>query len=306
MEIGFTELRRLIELWAAWYSIGIDGWLATDESTHTCSLDLPNPAASNGRSSTRPHYLPDPELDALLLRALNEFGLQCSRLDAISFSHTGISEEFTSVGDPIVALLEAGQAFFSGKRLSLFSELHRDYGDFGSHTMALDLTVQDGQAIIRHTSFETNNRRRGLKLDLWEPITNALLAYEEIFEQGAALGHSFTDEPTDLASPDQKSGNSLDERHDNTLAEPTESTLGPEQPPQAEQSNYQQAFAGLPLPCLSPAEASRVARLSNQIAPTRRAIAEGSILTSTHPLRELAAIITFVRFCEPLGALQRI
>ncbi|HLZ60264.1 MAG TPA: hypothetical protein VKR06_25225 [Ktedonosporobacter sp.] len=305
MESSFTDLRRLLDLWATWYSIGIDGWLATDESSHTCSLDLPNPADPNSSLSAQPPYPPDSELDALLLRALNQFGLQCSRLGAISFSRTGVSKDFISAGDPIIALLEGEQAFFSGKQLSLFSELRRDYGDFGSHTMALDLAVQDGHTIIRRSSFETNNRRRGLKLDLWEPITNALAAYEELYEQGAALGHSFTDDPADLASLDQKTGDSLDERQNNNRSETTKLKARQEQPSQAEQSNHQQEFSGLPFPCLNPAEASHVARLSNQVAPTRHAVAEGSILLSTHPLRELAALITFARFCEPLGAVQR-
>src|SRR5690349_132237 len=86
MEMRFIELRRLLELWAAWYSIGVDGWLFSDESTHICSLDLSNPADSS--ASTQPPYPPNQEIDALLLRALNEFGLQCSRLGNITFSRT--------------------------------------------------------------------------------------------------------------------------------------------------------------------------------------------------------------------------
>src|SRR5215813_3911290 len=127
MDITFTDLRRLIELWAAWYSIGVDGWLASDESTHTCSLDLPNPPHSNNASTHA--YPPDPKLDALFLRAINEIGLQCSRLGSISFSRTGIGEEITNAGRPIITLLETGQTFFAGKRLGIFSELRRDYGD---------------------------------------------------------------------------------------------------------------------------------------------------------------------------------
>jgi hypothetical protein len=38
----------------------------------------------------------------------------------------------------------------------------------------------------------------------------------------------------------------------------------------------------------------------------RQAAADGAILISTHPLRELAALITFSRFCEPLGVMQRV
>src|SRR5215472_1069955 len=133
MEIRFTDLRRLIELWAAWYSIGVDGWLFTDESTHTCSLELPNPADSNGSVSGQPPYPPDRKLDRVLLRALNEFGLHCSRLDSVTFSRTGTAEEIALAAEPIIALLEAEQAFFTGKRLSIFSEIRREYGDFGSH-----------------------------------------------------------------------------------------------------------------------------------------------------------------------------
>src|SRR5690242_8694537 len=130
MELHFTELRRLIELWAAWYSIGVDGWLATDESTHSCTLELPNPIASNG-SGSRPPYPPDPELDRLLLRALNRFGLQCNRRGALSFNHSGNGEEITRIGEPLVAMLELEYRYFAGKHLYLYSELRRDYGDFG-------------------------------------------------------------------------------------------------------------------------------------------------------------------------------
>src|SRR5690242_12736770 len=119
MEISFTDLRRLIELWAAWYSIGVDGWLASDESTHTCSLDLPDPIRSGGIGA-HPPYPSYPELDALFLRALNEWGLQCSRLGSIGFSRTCTGGEITDAARPIVELLENGQAFFSGKRLSIF------------------------------------------------------------------------------------------------------------------------------------------------------------------------------------------
>ncbi len=291
MEISFTDLRRLIELWAAWYSIGVDGWLASDESTHTCSLDLPEPARTGG--SVHPPHPPDPALDALFLRALNELGLQCSRLGSVSFSRTCTGEEITQAAQPIVALLESGQPFFSGKRLSIFSELRRDYGDFGSHTLALDLAVLDGQVIIHHASVEMNNRRRGLKLELWEPLTNALTAYEEIFEQGAALGHSFADHPDDMADDD------AEEDARETEQEAEQASSSPEEP-----ANHQSA--GLPFPCLSPAEAAHLARLSSHVAPMRRAVADGSILLSTHPLRELAALITFARFCEPLGIMQRV
>lgn len=308
MELTFTNLRRLIELWAAWYSIGVDGWLASDESIHTCSLDLPNPTNSNS-ISTQPPYPPDPELDALFLRAINEIGLQCSRLGSISFSRTSTSAEITSAGAPIVTLLESEQTFFAGKRLSIFSELRRDYGDYGSHTMALDLAVQDGHAVIHRSSLEMNNRRRGLKLELWEPLTHALAAYEEIFEQGAALGHSFGDYPADLDAAEEASTYASDERADmsadqeEAAEEPVEE-MGDEQLLQEEPARHQ--AAGLPFPCLSAAEANHLARLSNHVAPMHRTEAAGATLISTHPLRELAALITFVRFCEPLGAMQRV
>lgn len=304
MEIRFTDLRRLIELWAAWYCIGVDGWLASDESTHTCSLDLPDPDDSSASASTRPPLPSDPELDALFLRALNTFGLQCSRLGSISFSRTSTSEEITRAGEPIVALLESGQSFFSGKRLSIFSEVRRDYGDFGSHTMALDLALQDGQVVIHRSSLEMNNRRRGLKLELWEPITNALAAYEELFEQGAALGHRFSDHPSDLADADEDPLEVADEMADTAgeREEETEEGAGSERSSGAS-ANHRPA--GLPFPCLSQAEAAHLARLSNHVAPMRRAAADGAILISTHPLRELAALITFARFCEPIGAMQR-
>jgi len=277
MEIQFTDLHRLLELWAAWYSIGVDGWLFTEESTHTCSLEYTNTAEKVGMSSTPPPYPSDPEMDRLLLRALNEFGLQCSRLGSLSFSYTSTAEEIALAAEPIIALIGAEQDFFAGKRLSIFSELRRDYGDFGSHTLALDLTLQNGLVVIRHPSFEMNNRRRGVKLELWETMTSALLAYEEIFEQGAALGHSLTG-ASDL-------GDDLDQDNEATKAkDPGE----------------------LPFPCLSQNEASHLAQLSNQVAPTRRAVADDTILISSHPLRELAALITFARFCEPLGAMQRV
>jgi hypothetical protein len=303
MEIRFTGLRRLIELWTAWYCIGVDGWLASDESTHTCSLDLPDPADSTGRASARPPSPPDPELDALFLRALNTLGLQCSRLGSISFSRTSTGEEIARAGEPIVALLESGQSFFSGKRLSIFSELRRDYGDFGSHTMALDLALQDGQAVIHRSSLEMNNRRRGLKLELWEPLTNALAAYEELFEQGAALGHRFSTHPSDPADFDEDPVEAVDE--EDTAEEREEAT---EEGAESERSSGASANhrpAGLPFPCASQGEAAHLARLSNHVAPTRRATADGTILISTHPLRELAALITFARFCEPIGAMQR-
>ncbi|HEY7356540.1 MAG TPA: hypothetical protein VH590_08730 [Ktedonobacterales bacterium] len=293
MEIRFTDLRRLIELWVAWYSIGVDGWLASDESIHTCSLDLSDSTRSGGSASAHPPYPSDPELDAVFLRALNEWGLQCSRLGSISFSRTGTGEEIASAARPVVALLENEQRFFSGKRLSIFSELRRDYGDFGSHTMALDLAVQDGQAVIHHASVEMNNRRRGIKLELWEPLTNALTAYEELFEQGAALGHSFADHPADMTDDDEEAA----EADAQEIEE--EAFSSPEGP-----ANHRPA--GLPFPCLSPAEATHLARLSSHVAPTRRAVADGAILLSTYPLRELAALITFVRFCEPLGVMQRV
>jgi hypothetical protein len=300
MDIRFTDLGRLIELWAAWYSIGVDGWLSTDESIHTCSLDLPNPAASNGTASAQPPYPPDPALDPLLLRALNEFGLQCNRLGTLSFSRTSTAEEISRAAEPIVALLEAEHPFFAGKQLNMFSELRREYGDFGSHTMALDLTVQNGHAVIHHSAFEMNNRRRGLKLDLWEPVTNALAAYEEICEQGAALGHSVTGEPADFTEDEPEAeGESDRERKD-------ESAANREGASQEGQANHRFEAASLPFPCLSEAEASRLARLSNQVAPARHASADGAILISTHPLRELAALITFARFCEPMGAMQRV
>ncbi len=304
METHFTDLRRLIELWAAWYSIGVDGWLASDESTHTCSLDLPNP--HDPRGSAQPPYPPDPLLDALLLRALNEIGLQCSRLGSISFSRTSTGEELTRAGEPVVALLESGQSYFSGKHMSLFSELRRDYGDFGSHTMALDLMVQNGRVVIHRSSLEVNNRRRGLKLELWEPLTNALAAYEDIFEQGAALGHSFTDHPFDPADSDEAAEDALEESTDISEDEQEAYRGGAAEGGEGEEPPVHSRSAGLPFPCLSQAEATHLARLSNHVAPTRRALADGATLISTHPLRELAALITFARFCEPLGVMQRV
>lgn len=301
MEIHFTDLRRLIELWAAWYSIGVDGWLASDESTHTCSLDLPDPADAPKSPSTQPPYPPDPALDHLFLRALNEIGLQCSRLGNISFSRVCTGADITFAGEPVVTLLESGQTFFSEKYLSIFSELRRDYGDFGSHTMALDLTVQDGQVAIHRASLEMNNRRRGIKLELWEPLTNALAAYEEIFEQGAALGHSFTDHPEDLLDAAEEAENASEITED--VSEASEEA---EDERSSQEGSAQQRSASLPFPCLSQAEAAHLARLSNHIAPTRHAVSDGATLLSTHPLRELAMLITFVRFCEPLGALQRV
>ncbi len=283
MEIHFTDLRRLLELWAAWYSIGVDGWLFTDESTHTCSLEFANPAGERSNNSTQPPYPPNPEIDTLLLRALNEFGLQCNRLGSITFSRTSTAEEIALAAEPIIALMEAEQRFFSGRRLSVFSELRRDYGDFGSHTLALDLTIQDKLVVIRHPSFEMNNRRRGFKLDLWETMTSALMTYEEIFEQGVALGHSLTGVPEALDDLPQNGEESIPD---------DSAVVGKPQ--------------GLPFPCQSQSEASHLARLSNQVAPTRQAAADGAILISTHSLRELAALITFVRLCEPLGAMQRV
>jgi hypothetical protein len=306
MEIPFTDLRRLVELWAAWYSIGIDGWLASDESVHTCSLDLSNPPTASGQVP----YPPDPELDALFLRAINEIGLQCSRLGSISFSRTGTGAEITNAGNPVVTLLESGQSFFAGKRLSIFSELRRDYGDFGSHTMALDLAVQDGHAVIHRSSLEMNNRRRGLKLELWEPLTNALAAYDELLEQGAALGHSFTGHTAGLADDDDEFDGASDEAADAADGEseevPQPFSLEDENEASLAEENAEPGPSGLPFPCLSPAEATHLARLSNHVAPTRRAVVEGAILISTHPLHELAALITFARFCEPLGAMQRV
>jgi hypothetical protein len=310
MELTFTDLRRLIELWAAWYSIGVDGWLASDESTHTCSLDLPNPANSSGSSAQPAPYPSDPELDVLFLRAINEIGLQCGRLGGISFSRTSTGVEIISAGSPIVTLLENGQAFFTGKRLSIFSERRRDYGDYGSHTMALDLAVQDGHAVIHRSSLEMNNRRRGLKLDLWEALTNALVAYEEIFEQGAALGYGFGNVPTDPADAEEVSASASGERADMSDDNQEKATEEHVEGEESEESSQEDAVrhrpAGRPFPCLSAAEATHLARLSNHVAPMHRAVVEGSTLISTHPLRELAALITFVRFCEPLGAMQRV
>lgn len=303
MEIRFIDLRRLIELWTAWYCIGVDGWLASDESTHICSLDLPDPADLT--ASARPPSPPDPELDTLFLRALNTFGLQCSHLGSISFSRTSTGEEIIRAGEPIVALLESGQSFFSGKRLSIFSELRRDYGDFGSHTMALDLALQDGQVVIHRSSLEMNNRRRGLKLELWEPLTNALAAYEELFEQGAALGHRFTEHSADPADYEEDSVEAADEMADTAAEEREEEAEEGEASERSSGASANHRPGGLPFPCLSQAEATHLARLSNHVAPTRRAAADGTILISTHPLRELAALITFARFCEPIGAMQR-
>jgi hypothetical protein len=310
MKMTFTDLRRLLELWAAWYSIGVDGWLTSDESTHTCSLDLPNPADSKGSLSAQPPYPPDPELDALLLRALNEIGLQCSRLGNISFSRTCTGEAISSAGEPIVALLEDEQTFFTGKRLSIFSELRRDYGDFGSHTMALDLTLQERQVVIHRSSLEMNNRRRGLKLELWDPLINALAAYEELFEQGAALGHSFADHPTSLSDDGEEfmgaSDDQPDTRDDEGEEDAQEFARERENEQSPQEKPAQPRPAGLPYPCLSQSEATHLVRLSNHVAPTRRAVADGATLISTHSLRELAALITFARFCEPLGAMQRV
>lgn len=294
-----TELGRLIELWAAWYSIGVDGWLASEESTHTCALEVAQPLQQGG--SAQPPYPSDPELDELILYGINALGLQCSRLGHLSFSRSGTGAELTSVGEPVVALLEGRQAFFTGKRLSMFSELNRDYGDFGSHTMALDITIEQGRAVIHGASLEMNNRRRGLKLELWEPLTNALAAYEELLEQGAALGHSLFELSEDEEQAERNTERPADptETNGEQGIEGTEEEFPPEEPPQ-----YQ--HGGLPFPCLSPTEAAHLARLSNQIAPTHRAVARGTTLISTHPLRELAALITFVRFCEPLGAIHRV
>ncbi len=301
MEMRFIDLRRLIELWAAWYSIGVDGWLYTDESTHTFSLELPNPTAEAGHALTRPPYPPDPALDRLLLRALNDFGLQCSRLGNITFSRTTTAEEIVLAAEPVLAFLEAEQAVFRGKLLSLFSELRREYGDFGSHTLALELALQDGRIILRHPSFEMNNRRRGFKLDLWETMMNALTAYEDIYEQGVALGHSFTGDPADFEIPEEQAEDKASTASEEASAP---STKAPEI--EGERTNHHFEPQALPFPCQSQSEANHLARLSNQVAPTRRAVAEGAILISTHPLRELASLITFVRYCEPLGALQRV
>ena len=299
MEMRFIELRRLLELWAAWYSIGVDGWLFSDESTHICSLDLSNPADSS--ASTQPPYPPNQEIDALLLRALNEFGLQCSRLGNITFSRTCTGEEIALASQPIMALLEAAQPFFAGKRLNLFSELRREYGDFGSHTLALELAIQDGQISIRHPALEMNNRRRGFKLDLWDTLTNALLTYEELFEEGVALGHSLTGLPDNLEDVEL-----VEEGTASAPSEEAPASADTGEPEQSQNSNHRFAAEGLPFPCLSAGEASHLARLSNQVAPTRRARAEGVILTSTHSLRELAALITYIRHCEPGSVMQRV
>ncbi|HEU5199598.1 MAG TPA: hypothetical protein VFU32_08170 [Ktedonobacterales bacterium] len=302
MEMRFMDLRRLLELWAAWYSIGVDGWLFSDESTHICSLELPNPAESNGSASAPPPYLSNPEVDALLLRALNEFGLQCSRLGNITFSRTCTGEEIALASQPIMELLEAEQAFFAGRRLTLFSELRREYGDFGSHTLALELAIQDGQISVRHPALEMNNRRRGFKLDLWDTLNNALLTYEEVFEEGVALGHSLTGFPDHLEDLDLED----EEGKASAPSEETPASADNAEPEQPEHSNHRFVPEGLPFPCLSASEASHLARLSNQVAPTRRARAEGVILTSTHPLRELAALITYSRHCEPASVMQRV
>jgi hypothetical protein len=311
MEMRFIELRRLLELWAAWYSIGVDGWLFSDESTHTCSLELSNPVDSNGSASAQPPYPSNPEVDALLLRALNEFGLQCSRLGNITFSRICTGEEIALASQPIMALLEAEQAFFAGRRLNLFSELRREYGDFGSHTLALELAIQDGQISVRHPALEMNNRRRGFKLDLWETLTNALLTYEEVFEEGVALGHSLTSTPEqleDLDPEDEEDKASTPETEEKSSASSEEAPASgdPAEPEQPQNSNHRFAAEGLPFPCLSASEASHLARLSNQVAPIRRARAEGVILTSTHSLRELAALITYIRHCEPASVMQRV
>ncbi len=309
MEMRFIELRRLLELWAAWYSIGVDGWLFSDESTHTCSLEWSNPGDSNGSASAQPPYPPNPEVDVLLLRALNEFGLQCSRLGNITFSRTCTGEEIALASQPIMALLEAEQAFFAGKRLNLFSELRREYGDFGSHTLALELAIQDGQISVRHPALEMNNRRRGFKLDLWDTLTNALLTYEEVFEEGVALGHSlagFPENLEDIDPEDEEGKASAPEAEEKSSASSEEAPASANLAEQAQSSNHRFAPEGLPFPCLSASEASHLARLSNQVAPIRRARAEGVILTSTHSLRELAALITYIRHCEPASVMQRV
>lgn len=299
MEMRFIELRRLLELWAAWYSIGVDGWLFTDESTHTCSLEFSHLADN---ASAQPPYPPNQEVDRLLLRGLNEFGLQCSRLGNITFSRTCTAEEIALASEPIMALLEAEQSFFAGKRLNIFSELRREYGDFGSHTLALELAVQDGQINIRRPALEMNNRRRGFKLDLWDTLTTALLTYEEIFEEGVALGHSLTGVPENLEDFDLED----EEDQGSAPSEEVPASADNAEPEQPENANHRFAPEGLPFPCLSTSEASHLARLSNQVAPTRRARAEGVILTSRHPLRELAALITYIRHCEPASVMQRV
>lgn len=323
MELRFLELRRLIELWAAWYSIGVDGWLATDESSHSCTLELPNPIASNG-SGSRPPYPPDPELDRLLLRALNRFGLQCSRRGTLSFNYSGTGEDITRIGEPLVAMLEQEHRFFTGKHLYLYSELRRDYGDFGSHIMALELTVQERRALIRRASFDVNNQRRGLKLDLWDAMRQALAAYEEIYEQGAALGHSLAGGMPDLDESEMLETFSPEEDAASEpgtpapLSDPVGNAHHAEAPPEqsggesepsenepGEPERYRAMPIGFPFPCQSESEASHLARLSKLVAPSRQAIAEGAILTSTHSLRELAALITFARFCEPVGVMHR-
>jgi hypothetical protein len=342
MELRFLELRRLIELWAVWYSIGVDGWLATDESTHSCTLELPNHIASNG-SGSRPPYPPDTELDRLLLRALNRFGLQCIRRGALSFIHTCSGAEITRIGEPLVAMLEAEQRFFAGKRLYMYSELRRDYGDFGSHIMALEVTVQGQHALIQRASFDVNNQRRGLKLNLWDIIQHALPAYEEIYEQGAALGHSFAGGPPELDEeafpeallPETKGhrgqpseisvsapAQAAQEKGQKTAVQQAEATqqtdatqqsdaeeAGAEQPEDVseadEEDRSRMTPVGFPFPCQSESEARHLARLSNLVAPARQAAAEGIILNSTHSLRELAALITFARYCEPAGVLSR-
>ncbi len=253
MEFSFLDLHRFLDLWVTWYSIGVDGWLASEESTHTCTLEVP----PSDFARAQPPYPSDPALDALFLRALNELGLQCSRLGGSSFSHTGSGETLTSASMPLLTLLETEQSFWAGKSLLLLSELRREYGDFGSHSLTLELTVGEGLVVLHHGSFEMNNRRRGLKLDLWDALTSALAAAEDLFAQGIALGYDAPDQP---------------ER--------------------------------LPFPCRNAAEAAHLVQLSAQVAPARPATADGATLLSTHPLPELVALLTFVRFCEPFGLLH--
>jgi hypothetical protein len=249
MNLSFLELRHLLDLWVTWYSLGVDGWLASEESTHICTLEIPTPARTS-----------DPALDALFLRALNDFELHCSRLGgSSSFSRTGIGETLTSASAPLLTLLETEQPFLAEKSLSLQSELRREYGDLGSHTMTIALTIHEGQVELSQTAFEMNNRRRGLKLDLGDLLSNALAAADDLFAQGLALGYTVPDQPETL-----------------------------------------------PFPCQSATEATHLARLSAQVAPTHHASADGSTLLSTHSLPDLVALLTFVRFCEPLGLLRRI
>jgi hypothetical protein len=173
--------------------------------------------------------------------------------------------------------------------------------------MALELTIKERLPSILHASFDITDHKRGLRLHLWNPLLHALRAYEDIYEQGAALGHSSAGGPPDPAAdaPADQPVPALPllERLAATADAPSDQ---PESAIFSESSERQAAQPlGFPFPCQSESEASHLARLSNIVAPARQASADGAILTSTHSLGELAALITFARYCEPTGLLQR-